>query len=233
MHRRWILLLFPLLAGGSTGPTRAEDRLYQGERQGTLLFTNVPSRGDLRPRSGPSKRFLASLPGRSRYAGLVREASVETGLSEDLLFAVISVESGFRPTAVSPKGALGLMQLMPETARSLGVSDPFDPRQNILGGARHLRSLLLQFEGDLSLALAAYNAGEAPVRARQDVPPYPETRLYVRKVLERFRGPGQAPEPISAADPPPARSHPLYYYLDEDGTPHFTDVPGRDRGSPR
>jgi soluble lytic murein transglycosylase-like protein len=110
------------------------------------------------------------------------------GLDPDLVMAVVSVESGFRPQAVSPKGAQGLMQLMPKTASSLGVADALDPVQNLDGGARHLGQLLTLYGGDLTRALAAYNAGEGAVDRHGGVPPYRETRAYVRKVLERYRG---------------------------------------------
>jgi soluble lytic murein transglycosylase-like protein len=110
------------------------------------------------------------------------------GLDPALVMAVVSVESGFRPQAVSPKGAQGLMQLMPKTASSLGVADAFDPAQNLDGGTRHLGQLLTLYGGDLTRALAAYNAGEGAVDRHGGVPPYRETRAYVKKVLERYRG---------------------------------------------
>jgi soluble lytic murein transglycosylase-like protein len=109
-------------------------------------------------------------------------------LDPDLVLAVVSVESGFRPQAVSPKGAQGLMQLMPKTASSLGVADALDPVQNLDGGARHLGQLLTLYGGDLTRALAAYNAGAGAVDRHGGVPPYRETRAYVKKVLERYRG---------------------------------------------
>jgi soluble lytic murein transglycosylase-like protein len=110
------------------------------------------------------------------------------GLDPDLVAAVVSVESGFRPEAVSPKGAQGLMQLMPKTAASLGVADALDPEQNLDGGNRHLGELLTLYGGDLVRALAAYNAGQGAVQRHGGVPPYRETRTYVRKVLERYQG---------------------------------------------
>jgi soluble lytic murein transglycosylase-like protein len=118
---------------------------------------------------------------------LAAEAARRHGLDPGLVTAVVSVESGFRPRAVSPKGAQGLMQLMPGTAESLGVEDAFDPSQNRDGGARHLGQLLTLYGGDLERALAAYNAGETAVHRHGGVPPYRETRAYVKKVLERYR----------------------------------------------
>jgi soluble lytic murein transglycosylase-like protein len=112
-------------------------------------------------------------------------ASRRHSVDPALVMAVIDVESAFRPEAVSPKGAMGLMQLMPQTAANLGVAEPFDPNANIEGGVRHLRALLDRYQGDQRLALAAYNAGAAAVERHSGVPPYDETRTYVRRVLER------------------------------------------------
>jgi soluble lytic murein transglycosylase-like protein len=117
------------------------------------------------------------------------------GLDPELVMAVVSVESDFKPEAVSPKGAQGLMQLMPKTAESLGVADAFDPEQNLDGGVRHLGELLALYDGDVERALAAYNAGEGAVHRHHGVPPYRETRAYVRKVLERYRAQGKQGEP--------------------------------------
>ena len=118
---------------------------------------------------------------------LAAAAARRHGLDPELVMAVVSVESSFRPQAVSPKGAQGLMQLMPGTARSLGVADPLDPAQNLDGGARHLGQLLDLYGGDLVRALAAYNAGQGAVQRHGGVPPYRETRSYVKKVLDRYR----------------------------------------------
>jgi len=119
--------------------------------------------------------------------GLVREAAARHGLDPALLRAVVAVESAFEPRALSRKGAQGLMQLMPATAAELGVSDAFDPVQNLDGGSRHLRALLERFDGDLERALAAYNAGAGAVARHGGVPPYRETRDYVGRVLGRYR----------------------------------------------
>lgn len=128
---------------------------------------------------------LAVPPGGDLRA-IAAAAARRHGLDPQLVLAVVSVESGFRPEAVSPKGARGLMQLMPRTAESLGVEDAFDPEQNLDGGARHLGQLLTLYGGDLVKALAAYNAGEGAVDRHGGVPPYRETRAYVKKVLERY-----------------------------------------------
>jgi len=122
-----------------------------------------------------------------RFVALIRKVAQDTSLSPYLLQAVIAVESGFDARAVSHKGALGLMQLMPQTAQRFGVRDPFDPVQNVTAGATYLKSLLDRFHGDLHLALAAYNAGEAAViKAGYRIPPYAETRAYVPRVLARL-----------------------------------------------
>jgi soluble lytic murein transglycosylase-like protein len=118
-----------------------------------------------------------------RYLSLVHEHASRHALRPELVLAVIQVESGFDPAARSPKGAMGLMQLMPATARELGVRDPYDPVENVSAGTRYLRQLLDRYSGDETLALAAYNAGEGAVeRYGRQVPPYRETQDYVRKV---------------------------------------------------
>jgi soluble lytic murein transglycosylase-like protein len=117
----------------------------------------------------------------------VERIAAEHALSPELIHSVIKVESNYNPYAVSSKGALGLMQLIPSTARRFGVSDVFDPVENIQGGARYLSYLLGLFRGDYSLALAAYNAGESAVARYGGVPPYPETRNYVQSVSRRMQ----------------------------------------------
>ena len=123
---------------------------------------------------------------RKRYDSLIKKIAQEKGLDPDLLGAVVEVESYYDPDAVSSKGAMGLMQLMPETARKLGVVNPFHPNENLKGGAEYLRMLIDKYVGQLSLALAAYNAGESAVDRYQKLPPFPETQNYVRKVLEKY-----------------------------------------------
>jgi soluble lytic murein transglycosylase-like protein len=117
---------------------------------------------------------------------IIEEASQKSGLPTELIDAVIRTESGYRPHAISRAGAQGLMQLMPKTARSLGVSNSLDPRQNVLGGAKYLRKMLDRF-GRVSLALAAYNAGPGAVSKHKGVPPYKETQRYVQVVWQRYQ----------------------------------------------
>lgn len=124
----------------------------------------------------------------SVFAPLVEEVARTTRLDAKLLHAVIATESAYNPTARSPKGALGMMQLMPATARRYGVADSHEPLANILGGARYLSDLLTMFDQDIPLALAAYNAGEqAVIRHGRRIPPFRETMSYVPRVLEHYR----------------------------------------------
>jgi soluble lytic murein transglycosylase-like protein len=119
-------------------------------------------------------------------ARLVAEIAAANQIDPNLVLAVISAESAFQTEAVSPRNARGLMQLIPETAERFGVKDVFDARENIRGGTKYLRWLLTYFDGDLSLTLAAYNAGEGAVTRYGGIPPYPETRAYVEKILARY-----------------------------------------------
>ncbi len=133
---------------------------------------------------------------------LVDRMAPEFGLDPVLVYAVISTESAFRVKAVSPKRAQGLMQLIPETADRFGVKDPFDPKQNLQGGMKYLQWLLKHFDGDVKLALAGYNAGEGAVRRHKGIPPYRETRAYVKKIEALYRcngGSGRPMEPETIA----------------------------------
>ncbi|MFO1433667.1 MAG: lytic transglycosylase domain-containing protein [Candidatus Competibacteraceae bacterium] len=126
---------------------------------------------------------------RKLYAPQIEQIARTYGLDPQLLHAVIGAESAYDPAAVSTKGAMGLMQLMPDTARRFGVEDPFNPTANLHGGARYLRWLMDRFQSDLELVLAAYNAGEGAVeRYGNAIPPYEETRTYVARVLDYYHG---------------------------------------------
>jgi len=181
----------------------AEAQVYVGtSSSGSIVLSNFASADApkelLTAPGAPSQDTVAHPPAPPAAAGsnasavdfntIVLRVAQELDLSPQLLHAVIAVESAYDPRAVSPKGAQGLMQLMPATARRFGVKDPFDPQDNVRGGAQYLKSLLVQFNGDLQLTLAAYNAGEAAVvRYGNRVPPFAETRRYVPKVMAHMQ----------------------------------------------
>lgn len=137
------------------------------------------------------KRNLSAVTRMESLRNMIFATASIQGVDPDLVEAIIAVESAFNPLAISAKGAMGLMQLMPKTASRYGVTDPFDPKDNIAGGVRYLRDLLHRFD-ELIHALAAYNAGETAVETYHGIPPYRETQQYVKKVLSRYR-PNQKP----------------------------------------
>ena len=141
-------------------------------------FAQYLSRAD-QPATSSSPKALNG----GQLDDLISRAAATYQLSPALLQAVCTTESGGDPLSVSPKGAQGLMQLMPSTSKNLGITDPFNPEQNIMGGAQYLRQQLDRFDGDVPKALAAYNAGPGAVTRYGGVPPYPETQQYVEKVL--------------------------------------------------
>jgi soluble lytic murein transglycosylase len=198
---------------------------------GTAHFTDAPTS----PRFQPLPAF--GLPRgvnlvRGQYADLINRIAAEEGVDPELVRAIIRVESSFDPRAVSPKGARGLMQLMPATAGRYAVQNTFDPEANIRGGVRYLRSLHDRFPGRLTLALAAYNAGENAVLRHNGIPPYPETRQYVERVLRFYGRPGPvvahavSPSTRKAEIVEPAPSSPrVFRRIGADGTPLYTNLP--------
>lgn len=134
------------------------------------------------------------LPAKSAYDELIKEAAKRYGLPPGLIRAVIMAESAFDPLAVSSAGAQGLMQLMPALSNELGVSDAFDPRENIMAGAQYLSSLLGNQKGDVALALASYNAGPGNVERYHGIPPFQETQRYVKKIMDLVAGEDETPE---------------------------------------
>lgn len=156
--------------------------------EGVMHFTNTPTASDRDYRVYIRERSLSSTSSYSidKYDELITDASEFYGVSFPLVKAIIKAESDFNPRAVSPKGALGLMQIMPENIKRLDIEDPFDPRQNIMGGTRYFKQLYDRYEGRLALSLAAYNAGPTVVDQYKSIPPYPETEDYVEKVLKYY-----------------------------------------------
>lgn len=152
------------------------------------LVYRVPTSALLRPNAwSPTGPRVVDI---EKLVPIIASAARLNGLDAKLVHAVIRAESGYNENAVSPKGAVGLMQLIPATAQRYGVLNSYDPTQNISGGTRYLRDLLKMFNGNVELALAGYNAGEnAVIRAGNRVPPYPETMAYVPKVLSFYRSP--------------------------------------------
>jgi hypothetical protein len=205
----------------TAAPVGAETYKFKAP-DGSTHFTNAPA--DPRYQrmgftTGTEAGWLRLPQGDTApYAHEITEAASRYGIPERLVTAVIRAESGFNPRAVSRKGAQGLMQLMPSTASVLGVRNSFDPRENIEGGVRHLRGLLDRFPGNLSFAIAAYNAGEKAVTAYGGIPPYPETQDYVVRVL-RFYG-------LEGVDTPQTR---VYQTISRDGTVTYTNIPPRGR----
>jgi soluble lytic murein transglycosylase-like protein len=184
-HAGCLLPIFILLTFFVISPAIADIYLYV-DSEGVLHFTNTPTSDKYKvympePIRRPRVLFTAG-----SYDDVISEAAKRNGLSTSLLKALIHVESYFNPRAVSKKGAMGLMQIMPENLPLLNIDDPFDPWENIMGGAAYLKAMLERFSGQLPLALAAYNAGPGAVEKYNDIPPYPETRRYVRKVMRYF-----------------------------------------------
>jgi soluble lytic murein transglycosylase-like protein len=196
VKRRFNRLLFRTLAPMAgvvfvASSSRADFYQYTDE-EGVVHLTNREKKGKLFARSSDTTaaavgHAVATVGNVSRFDEYIHQAAALYQIPEELVRAVIRVESGFDPRAVSRTNARGLMQLMPATAERMLVSDVFDPRQNIFGGVRYLRVLANLFNGDIELTLAGYNAGENAVIQHGGIPPFEETRQYVVKVLQYYR----------------------------------------------
>ena len=185
--RKYLVLGLLYIFCGIFSPGRsAADVFVYKDKQGVLTFTNVPThqgfRRVIREANGQFEPFSSA----NGYEALIQSASERHSLDADLIRAVIRAESNFNSAARSNKGALGLMQLMPDTARLHNVIDAYDPIDNIDGGVRHLKMLLGRYQGDLRLSLAAYNAGSQAVDRHGGIPPFVETKDYVRRVLQYY-----------------------------------------------
>jgi len=186
LSRLFILsfLLWPVVSGADIY------RFVDGD--GVIHYSNTQpdEKFTLYLREGPkaaSRPQASALPGASWMTGYVDRFSRANDLPPALVHAIIKAESNGQRTAVSSKGAKGVMQLMPFTSKRMRVNDPFDPIENIEGGIKYIKELLVAFDGDLTNTVAAYNAGPGAVRKYGGVPPYQETRLYVRRVMDLYR----------------------------------------------
>ncbi len=192
-HQPTWLALFLLLWGL---PQAVSADIYRYiDREGRIILTDRPRHSGfkllVRTWKGWEERRIDRRNFRhdqARFRPVIEQVARQQGLPKELIHAVVTAESAYDPNAVSRAGAVGLMQLMPATARRYGVTNRRDPVQNLQGGTRYLAELLRQFENNLVLALAAYNAGEnAVIRYHRRIPPFPETRRYVKKVLDYYR----------------------------------------------
>jgi len=238
----------------SLAPAHADIYKYLDEN-GVICYTDVPlgKKAD-RIHKDKEKEKDTSIPSTERYAkavyrtgtnsdryasdyhSIVHEKASTYNVDPSLIKAVIKTESNWNSRARSNKGAMGLMQLMPGTANDLNVNNPFDPEQNIEGGTKYLKYLLEHFNGDLTLALAAYNAGPKTVEKFGYVPPISETRQYVKKVLSLYNG--DTPYIRSVSDPvkkekKEKREDPIYKIIMDDGSVLFTNSTFFSKNTPR
>ena len=200
LSKRLLVMAAAAVAVSVAAPAFADIFSFKDEK-GVVHFTNIAGldnrykllrKEDGSPVNGGSnyaaKVFMPSQQDIQKYANIIQTASQAYGVEPSLVHAVISAESAYNQYAVSRTGAMGLMQLMPDTARRYGVQNMMDPTENIHGGVRYLRDLLAMFKGRVDLAIAAYNAGEnAVIRYGHKIPPYAETRTYVPRVLGFYR----------------------------------------------
>lgn len=221
--KRYSTALLALLFISAVSAPAARAVIYKYvDENGVLHYTDSPGGTKVSRYQDDRKRrrtVRKSTKRRSSRAfnDIIYDKSRKYNIEPSLIRAVIETESGFDPTAVSKRGAKGLMQLMPNTAKSLGVYDPFNPEQNIEGGTKYLKYLLKRFDGDLKLALAAYNAGPAVVEKYRSVPPYSETRRYVKNVLSLYGGKRR----VSVKSL--SRGETIYKIVQNDGTIIYTN----------
>jgi len=210
-----VLLCTPLVA-------RADGIQVRIDESGKKIFYNIPTKHRFSGSFGLESVALYYSNQAENYLNMIQEICGRYGVDSQLVKALIQVESNYNERAISPKGAMGLMQLMPGTAGRYGVQQAFDPRQNIEGGVKYLKDLDDLFKSDFRLVLAAYNAGENVVTRINDIPDYTETQNYVRKVLALYNG-DSSYTPYAGGGAP--RNVTYYKYLDDKGVTHYSAVP--------
>ena len=182
----FFVTFFAIITNGSS--VYADIYMYIDEN-GVMHFTNAPTSNEheykiyIKEKAAVSKKFYST----DKYDHFIADAADQTGVDSRLLKAMIKAESDFDPRAVSSKGAMGLMQIMPENFKMLNIENPFDPWQNIRAGAEYFQKMYERFNGKLALSLAAYNAGPTAVDRYKRIPPYQETEEYVRRVMRYYR----------------------------------------------
>jgi soluble lytic murein transglycosylase-like protein len=206
--KKTILIYAIILVITSIGLASHADIYKYTDNNGVLHFTNIPDgKGYIKILSENNSSI------KGEYDHIISTSSYKYNIEPAIIKAVITAESNWDPKAISHKGAIGLMQLMPTTAEDMRVSNPFDPGENIEGGTKYLRHLLNRFNGDLDLALAAYNAGPARVEQSGGVPAIPETIQYIKKVNKIYNG--KAPE----------KRLKIYKVTYDDGSVLYTNTP--------
>ena len=230
MHNRTqsCLMVFACLVVGGLSlswPAWAGEIVSITDEHGRKIFINA---GETRAKGGlatgsfqPVKADNLSIPA-LEINDLVEQTASRHQIDPQLIHAIIKVESEYDPRAVSRKGAMGLMQLIPETAQRFGVANPFNPKENIEGGVSYLKHLLDLFRGDLSLSLAAYNAGEAAVQRFGGIPSFAETQNYVRKVTDIYQSVSPQSGTYPSGNKPQAPA--ITRYVDERGVVHYSNV---------
>jgi hypothetical protein len=215
-------------------PVASADIFKYVDDQGVICYTDTPAgkKADKVYKDGAqtastqkqqAPRNSGTNGGPSEYHAIIHQKASMYDLDPSLIKAVIATESNWNKRAVSPKGAMGLMQLMPATATEMNVRNPYDPEENIEGGTKYLRYLLERFNGDLTLALAAYNAGPKTVEKFGYVPPITETKQYVNKVLSLYNGKTIIPSLANESATTKKKYEPIFKVLQEDGSMLFTN----------
>lgn len=205
---------------------------YYKDNNNNLVFTNTPTDNRVKVLRRDSFVRIPNIAHQlfnRQYSSLLEELCYQHNMDRKLVEAVIEVESDFNPWVVSRKGARGLMQLMPKTAALYGVKNIFNIRENLTGGIKHLKYLLQTYNNNLDLTLAAYNAGGEAVKKYGGIPPYRETRNYVRKVKQIYYGHGYAIgssyKSTTVANTKASKPKKIYRYFDKEGNPHYTTIP--------